>query len=188
MTVSDDSTKLFGAQIDEDTHEILESRLEYGEKSQLIRELANSIAHGDSWDERTPLDIQIENIEEKLAKAREKRREAETDIENYENDLKRLREKRENKQTREEKLEASLVPVEADLREGKRVFSDHGAIQSIAREYSMAAADVLGRLKTRNPDVPDHAFEPGTRSRKPWDGVPTEELNTPVEKREEAYR
>ena len=186
--MTDDTTRLFGAQIDEDTYEILNSRLEYGEKSQLIRDLANSIAYGDCWDERTPLDVQIENIEEKLADARRRRREAEADIESYEDELDRLREKRENKQTREERLEASLVPVEADLRGGKRVFADHGAIQSIAREYNLEAAAVLDQLKIRNPDVPDHAFKQQMHTTESWDGVDPEELNTPAEKREEAYR
>lgn len=196
----DEPTKLFGAQIDADTHEVLDARLEYGEKSRLIQDLANTIAYGGDWNERTPLDIQIENVEEKLARAREKRRKADAEIETYEADLQRLRDKRETKQTREEKIEASLVPVEADLREGKRVFPEHGAIQTIAREYSMAAIDVIDFLKERNPDVPDHAFEEpehvageSAASSKNatgagWGGVPPEERNTPPEKRAEEYR
>jgi chromosome segregation ATPase len=196
-----DDTSLFGAQIDADTADIIDNRLEYGEKSRLIREFAQEIAYGAGWDERSSIDIQIEHVEDKLAEARKRRRQAEQQIETYEDELARLREKRETKQTRQEKLDASLVPVEDDLRRGSRVFPDHGAVQRIAREYDITAEDVLERLKERNPDVPDRAFrEPdaiyteGTASSAnqsstdDWNGVDDEEINTPVENRRCLYR
>lgn len=185
---SDKETRLFGAQIDKETHDILDSRLEYGEKSRLVRDLANTIAYGESWDERTPLDIQIQNVEQQLADARSRRRAANTDIEDLEDELERLREMRENRQTREELLEASLVSVESDLRGGMHVDPDHGGVKSVAREYDIEVQAVLDRLKSRNPDVPDYAFDQRMHSPEPWDGVPVEERNTPVENRESLYR
>lgn len=193
MSNDDQETKLFGAQIDAETAEIINNRLEYGEKSELIQELAQSIAYGSTWDERTPLDIQIESVEEKLAEARRRRREADADVESYENELERLRQKRETTQTKAEKLEASLLPIESDLREGERqrIFPEHGSIEAIAREYNLPKEEIIDELKSRNPDIPDYVFEERdlyNTDEKVWEGVPAEERNTPVENREGLYR
>jgi chromosome segregation ATPase len=189
MTMGEE-TALFGAHIDADTAEIIDSRLEYGEKSELVRDLAQAIAYGGDWDERTAIDTQIENVEQRLADAREERRRADAKIETIENELEKLREKREVKQTTEEKLDISLVPIESELRQGNRVFVEHGPVDSVARELKLPAADVIDRLKERNPDVPDYAFEELVpyADNEAWNGVPEPELNTPPENREDLYR
>lgn len=185
--MSDDETRMFAAEIDVDTAEILDTRLEYGEKSRLIREFAQSLAYGDGYDERTALDIQIERLEEQLTDARETRREAAAQIETLEDRIESLKDKRQTKQTREERIDASLVPLESDLRAGGHIDQDHGGIESIAREYGTSSKAVWSRLKERNPDVPDFAFEDGFHSSQDWEGLAPEQQNLPVEQRSEVF-
>lgn len=188
-----DDTKLFGSHIDAELAELATERLDYGEKKEVINDLAEAIAYGGRWDERTPVDLQIERKEDLLGDLRDKRRQTDSRIESVEQELNRLRQRREKMRSTEDQLEAALVGIESELRGGRRVFEKMGPVQSIAREFEMDPTAVIDKLKSRNPDVPDSAFTnpddlpptEKTAARKPhrWDGLAPDEQHTPVDER-----
>ena len=194
-----DDQKLFGAHLDADLVDVASDRLEYGEKKDVLQQLAEAIAYGGRWDNRTPLDIQIERVETDLEEWRDKRRTADAEIERLESKLKDLRSRREEMRSAEEQLDAALTTIESDLRDGRRVHARLGVVQSVARDFDLKADEVIDRLRQRNPDVPDDAFvdpkdedlqKQARRAFKDhrWEGLPRDQQRTPVEERENNTR
>jgi len=185
-------TKHFGGEIPADVYDLMDKRLDYGEKSEILRTVAEQIAYGGGWDDRTAVDVQIEHTKARLAEKRDERREIDKQIEELENDLEELQREREHTQSREERLQASLVGIESDLRAGKRISTDAAAVHGIAREFNLEPEGVIDRLKSRNPDVPDEAFQSpsavnGLQGRS-WDGIDLRKRDLPPAEREEVYR
>jgi TolA-binding protein len=185
-------TKHFGGEIPADVYDLMSKRLDYGEKSEILRRVAEQIAYGGGWDDRTAVDVRIEHLKARLTEKREQRRDIDKQIEELENDLEECQRKREQTQSREERLQAALVGIESDLRAGKRVHTDLAAVHGIAREFNLAPEGVIDKLKLRNPDVPDEAFESPSAGNGPqgrsWDGIDLRKRDLPPAEREEVYR
>lgn len=183
-------TKLFGAQVPETVMDAIEARLGYGEKSEYIREFARHLAYGEYVDDRTPLDAAIAVTENRIATLEQERQEITTELDRLGDELDRLNDERQRYTNTESHLDAALIALEDDLRRGMNVDPEAPRVDRVAREFDKTAEDVIDRLKQRNPDVPDHAFERATpfSTTPDWDGVSPDAIETPVENRECLYR
>lgn len=184
MATSDD-TKRVVADIDAETHSLLKERLEHGEMSELIREVAGTVAYGGGWDRSNIKERQLRKERQELRQLREQRRELDAKIETKEETIRELEHEREQMESEEERLEGALWSFEQTFRAGEtRAVEENTQLQSIANEFKLDVEDVQSQLRERNPDVPECAFKPPALSRGSWDGFPPELVETPVDERE----
>lgn len=176
----------WGANIDADTKKMLDEKLDYGEASEIIREVAQSIAYGSGWDEATLLDRQIEQKRQEVRTLRDERRSINGAIETAEEELRELEREREEVQTKQEQFEGALWSFEQSFRSGEmgHINSSHPRVESFADEFGKDPDEFVQLLRERNPDVPDYAFEPFRTAKFRYDGVSSEKVNTPVEERD----
>lgn len=185
-----DDQKRIAADIDEDTHAILKEKLEYGELSEVIRDVANTIAFGDGWDRRTVIDRRIEQKRQELSTLRDQRREINGKIESIEDRIDELEDRRERVETEAEQYTGALWSLEQSFRAGElgHLDPEHGRVKSLANEFGKSPESVLDELRERNPDVPDYAFKQKMHASRQFDGLPEDRVKTPVEQREEVSR
>lgn len=183
--MTDDHSR-WGANIDADTKEILDEKLDHGEASEILREVANSIAYGSGWDQATLLDRQIEKKRQQLRTLRDKRRDIDGAIETAEEELRELERDRKEVKTKEEQFEGALWSFEQSFRSGEMGHIDetHARVESFAKEFGYEPEEIVQTIRDRNPDVPDHAFEPFQTAQFKFSGLSDDEISTPVEKRE----
>lgn len=150
-----------GAQIPEQVAEALDSQLGYGDWSDYCNRLAEAIAFGGGYDERTPFDVVIQKKRDELEDAREKRDEWAETVDELERDIEDLKVEREEYKTTEDKFDGALWQIEQDFRAGELGHLDtgHTKIKNLAERFGRSPEAVVSELRDRNPDVPDYAFE-----------------------------
>lgn len=175
----------WGANIDTETKEILDERLDHGEVSKILREVANSIAYGSGWDQATLLDRQIERKRQQLRTLRDKRRDIDGSIETAEEELRELERNREDVKTKEEQFDGALWSFEQSFRSGDigHIDENHPRVESFADEFGRDAEEIVQTLRDRNPDIPAYAFKPFQTAQYKFGGVSDDSINTPVESR-----
>jgi chromosome segregation ATPase len=193
--VVSDERKRVVAKVDANTHEVLKRKLDHGELSALIRDIANTVAFGDEWDRQTLIEQRIESKREELRDLRDQRRSIEGKIETVEERIRDLERKRDQIETQEDQYEGALWSFEQSFRAGEFGHLDEGhpRLTSLAAEFDTSPADLHADLRERNPDVPDFAFKPPemnarsalspTSVSKKFTGLPEEQVATPVEER-----
>jgi len=171
----------------------MKQKLDHGELSAIIRDVANTVAYGGGWDRRTVVDRQIEQKQQELRELRDQRRQANAAIETAEEELRELQQEQEAVQTQEEQFKGALWAFEQSFRIGEygRLFEGHGRVTDFADRFGKSEGEVLELLKTRNPDLPSEAFEEGRvgsssgrfghRASIEW--LSEEAASTPVEER-----
>lgn len=187
--MSDDQKRIV-ADIDEDTHAILKEKLEYGELSEVVRDVANTIAFGDGWDRRTVIDRRIEQKRQELSTLRDRRREINGEIESVEERIDELEDRRERVETEAEQYTGALWSLEQSFRAGELGHLDpqHGRVKSLAKEFGKDPEAVMDQLRERNPDVPSYAFEQRMHASRNFNGLSEDRVKVPVEQREEVNR
>ena len=165
--------------------ETAKEKLPYGGITNEVRDTLNRIAFGEDLNQRSRLERQREELNDKLVDKREERRELDTDIENLEQRINSIDEKMSNLTTREDKYEAKIESLEHRLRvEGSRFDPEHPAIIEAAKTGGVEVEGVIQTLKERNPDVPSYAFQDGLYDTETWDGLPDSVADLEVSERE----
>lgn len=162
------------AKVPRSVREGAKEKLEYGGLSREIRELLTRIAFGEDLNQRSRLERQRDEIQERIRDLREQRRELDTEIDNLEMRRESLNETLSNLTTREDKYEAKLESLEHRLlEEGERLDPGHGAVVEAANTAGIEPEGVVETLKERNPDVPPYAFQDALHDQRTWDGSRT---------------
>lgn len=184
MSNGEEERKKISFDIAADTIEILDARLEYGERSELLRTFLQELAYGGGADAKTPIEMNIERVETKIDEVNDKLKRLRTEKERLEQERERLYQRKKETATKGERLSTALSGVEANLRGGINIDVDHVSIRNIAEDLNMSRKDVHDKLKERNPDVPPHAFEQRLHTDEEWDGLSESEQTLPPEERE----
>lgn len=182
--MSDDTTTM-GAQIPTDTAEVVKERLGYGEWSEYARELAEVLAYGDGFDERTPYDVVIQKKRGELDDARDTRDEWQDTIDTLERELEDLKQEREEYKTTKDQFEGALWQLEQDFRAGEigHLYKSHPKIKNLSERFGRDAEALMDTLRERNSDVPEYAFKQLAFADSKFGGLAESDVGTPVENR-----
>lgn len=186
MSGDGDDTTTMGAQVPVETAEVAKEKLEYGEWSEYARELAEVIAFGDGFNERTPYDVVIAKKKDELDHAREMRAEWESEVQSLTEEIENLKQEREEYKTTEDQFEGALWQLEQDFRAGEIGHLDETQpkIKNLAERFDKTPESLMETLRQRNPDVPQYAFKPLQAVREKFWGLPDDDVATPVGNRE----
>ena len=145
----------------------------HGEPTQAVRDVYRFLARGFPLEDAVGM-TRIERVR-RVRERMESEVESMTDeIAELESREAALRERVEHAADRREKFEARMDELETNLRDGMNVFPDHSLVESTASVSDLTPSEVIGLLRERNPDVPDHAFVKVTESSHAWRGVSDE--------------
>lgn len=176
---------MVAARIPKDVKDAAKDKLPHGGMTREIQDLFNRIAYGEDLNFRSRLQRQRRELADRLEAKRRERRELDTDIENMESRIKELDRKMETVTTREDKFEAKLEEIEAKLRiDGMHIDPEHPAVKRAAQTGGVETGKVMRKLRERNPDVPEYAFQEFQESSRKWEGLPQEQAFLPVDERE----
>jgi len=164
-----DNKKQVGFEVDSEAWERAKEKAEWGEMTERLRRAVHEKAYGTEVTERKRL--------------RDKRDALRSDVREIENTIKDEQHKRDEKQRELERVEQRLETLEqqdgeydgfiqaleGDLRDGKRIFVNHGKVERAAELGECDPSDVVEALQERNPEVPESAFrEPRAGEQPNW--------------------
>lgn len=155
--------------------EAAKSNSEYGELSEKVRTLYQSVAFGEEIGERTQLENELKAIREKKDNKRAEKRELEREIENLEKRETRLEERVSSLSSKEDKFEGAIEMLEQQLYEGTHIWPEHGTVKKAAGLGEGTPEQVIQKLKERNPGIPDYAFQPLAHAESRWHGCEAKE-------------
>lgn len=143
---------------------------EYGELSEKVRVLYETVAFGEEVGERSQLERELQSLRDKKDKKRAEKRELETEIENIERREVRLEEQLNSLSSKDDKFEGAIEMLEQQLYDGTHIFPEHGTVQKAAGLGEMEPNHVIQKLKDRNPGIPDYAFKTQMHAEQQWTG------------------
>jgi len=153
-----DDMKYVGFNAPRESVEKVKSDLEHGGLSRILRERLEEAAYGVEVAERTRVkenlrDLREERrgIESKISKLQNDREEKDREIERLEQKLDRLAEQ-------DGEYDGHLQSIEANLHDGKSVFTGHPLVKSAADAGDCDETDVIQDLQERNPELPESQF------------------------------
>lgn len=170
--------------------------LPHGKVSEISRDMWRSYLYGEDAGQRTRLEQQLERLRKEDEEDMKTIRQAQARIEDRKIREQKLEQKISNLTSTDDRYEAKLEELEYSLRRGDiHAYEEFPRVQRVADAGKREPAGVIQDLKERNPDVPAYAFEPappaherdGLHTQR-WNGVPDDEVETPVENREGKYR
>lgn len=142
----------------QEDYETAQQKTGHGEMSEELRAKVQEIAYGTEVTER-------KRIREQLEEERESKRDVEQEIENlrhkrdeHERRISNLEQRLEQLMDTDGEYEGYLQAIESNLRDGKRIYVNHGDTERAAELGNCEPADVIEALKERNPDLPEDAF------------------------------
>ena len=156
---------------DRDAKELAKDKLDHGELSAELRQTVQRLAFGEEISQRETTKRRLAELRDEKDTLRSEKREIEAQLEDVEQEITRVEERLDKMERKEDKYEASLEMLEESLRNGQRVFEDHGQVIKAAKVGGKDAADVLDELRERNPDIPEQAFHTKLQDRREWNGV-----------------
>jgi len=157
--------------VDADAKDLAKEKLDHGELSAQLRQTIQQIAFGEEISQRESAKRRLAELREQKDNLRSDKREIETELEDIEQQITRVEERLDKMERKEDKFEASLQMLEESLRDGQRVWEDHGQVIKAAKLGGVDKEAVIQKLKERNPAVPDYAYKQKLHSNKDWDGV-----------------
>lgn len=156
--------------VPEHVREAAKANAEYGELSEKVRTLYETVAFGEEIGERSQLQRELDSIREKKDQKRAKKREIETEIENLERREQRIEERISSLSSKEDKFEGAMEMIEQQLYDGTHIFPEHGLVKRATGLAGMDPEQVINKLKERNPGVPDYAFKSKIHAERDWHG------------------
>lgn len=144
---------------------------EHGEISEEFRKTIQRIAYGEEIEQEERLKVELREKRNERDELKGEIREKQAEVETLETEIARLEERVENRNERRDKFEGMVEMLEATLKDGGRVFPEHGQVKQAAAVGEVEPEDVIERLKERNPDAPDHAFVPVPEDSTPFHGL-----------------
>ena len=173
--------------------EMLDEIFEHGERSEVFRDVVDTIIGMEGYDRQTVFDARIERKQDELEQLRDQRDDLDARIDAVHDELDDLRRQRENVLSREDEYRGALKALEWDLRRRpdgpddtstlRCVWDEHPRIQGLANEYNKQASTVIADLRDRNPDVPAEAFHEGVLNQT-YRGLPAHQARRGVDERE----
>ncbi|WP_121744879.1 hypothetical protein [Natronorubrum halophilum] len=164
--------------VPEHVREAAKTNAEYGELSEKVRVLYETVAFGEEIGQRTQIERELQSVREKKDKKRAEIREAQAELENLERREVRLEDQKSSLSSKEDKFEGAIEMIEQQLYDGTHIFPEFGAVQKAAGLAGSEPEQVIQRLKQRNPGVPDYAFQSMAAARRRWEGCTEEEARS----------
>jgi len=161
--------------VPEHVREAAKANSEYGELSEKVRVLYETVAFGEEIGQRTQLERELQSVRNKKDEKRSKVRELQAEIDNLERREMRLEDQIGNLSSKEDKFEGAMEMLEQQLYDGTHIFKEHGAVQKAAGLAGSEPTQVIKRLKERNPGVPDYAFKSMMKAERTWEGCTEQE-------------
>lgn len=168
--MSDEFDDQINFQVSSDAKALARDELNHGELSERLRELVNKIAFGEEVSEREQLERHRDELRQRKDKIRAEIRRKQADLDEIEQELTRIEERMDHLDTREDEYESKLEMLEQHLADGGHVFPDYNPVANAANAGGVGPEDVIEVLKERNPDIPEHAFQPGYKANDRWRG------------------
>jgi len=168
--MNDDNVR-FTVQMPERLREDAKRNSERGELSEQIRDLFRRQAYGAQAGTQ-PTEVErkkqeLEEVRQHIDDLRHKRSKIETEIESQETRATRLEEQISKLEKEQDKLAQTIETVENMLHTGNRMWPTR--LKNAADVDRATAEELYERLRERNPDVPDVAFEePSVHGENDW--------------------
>lgn len=189
--MTDDERVQTNFELPADLADEFDDMCEYGEKGEFLVDAVRMKVNG-GWDARSPYDIAIRDKRRELREVESRMDFLQRERDEILRDIDTLQKKRDEQPGTEDTVEDLFDEIDTKLRTGLHFPPDHPDIVEVASTLGISAEEAHERLKSRNPDVPDKAFEPAGNinwARDPWDGFESHEMvEKPVDEREPAER
>lgn len=143
---------------------------EYGGISDAVREVYKILAEGGSKS-RVRLEMQLRKVKRDRERIEEEITDLREQLDHLNDREASLEERVEEEESRRSEIDELLEDIEDMIREGDRVFPEHGKIQRAADVGAMTPEEVIDTLKERNPDIPERAFQERASTFDEWTGV-----------------
>lgn len=156
--------------VPQNVREAAKQNAEYGELSEKVRTLYETIAFGEEIGERSQIERELRSIRDKKDDKRAEIRERQQELETLEKRESRLEERLSSLSSKHDKFEGAIEMLEQQLYDGTHIFPEHGGVKQAAALAEVSQEGVMKKLKERNPGVPEHAFKTAIRAERPWNG------------------
>lgn len=165
VDLDSDETQNFGTAIPADLAEQANEKLGYGDRKDILTNVAARIAYG-AWNDRDPYHVAIRYNREKMHSLQTEIDDLQTELdrkqrhyEELQQETERLEQAADELPTPEERYVERLEVLERQLRKHGRHFGPRDEpIVTLAEQYDKDPTEVHDELKRRNPDIPDEAF------------------------------
>lgn len=151
---------------------------EHGAVSREMRAKLWEMMVGDARNEREKVKAKLEEKQERKQEVDAKIRELRAESENLETEIRELRHKYDTMESAEDKAKTKLEDIEANLWDGQNITTKLTTVKEAAHLLEVTPDEVVERVRERNPEAPDYAFEPPMSSRQTWD-MSTARLHAP---------
>lgn len=159
--------------VPEHLREAAKRNSEHGEISERVRDVLREIAYGENIAEHERKKQELAQTRQKKDELRNKLTEIQAELENVERKERRLEEQIEQSQTTEQEYKTILQTLEAEVRDGANITVQRRSVKNAAEIKGIEPEEVVGELKDRNPEIPEHAFQPPRESDRSWLGTDT---------------
>jgi len=158
--MSDDEVR-YNVKMPERLREDAKRNTERGELAKEVRKVFRRIAYGaSSVDETSELDktkAELREVRRQIDDLRRERGRIDNEIESQETRAARLEERVQSLESERDEIQQAIEMLENMLQNGERMFVKR--IKNAADVDGDTAAEIQQRLRDRNADVPDHAFD-----------------------------
>lgn len=182
--ISDMEMGQFNCRMPVEWMESLKEKLPYGGLTELARDAFREELYGEELGKRSMLQRELNRLEETRQDKRSGIREEQVDLERIEDRISTVQTKLSERSTRKDQFEGAFDSLEMTLREGGvHMVPELTQVKRVARVGGLEPDQVIARLRERNPDVPNYAFEAPALTSERWGGLPEDEIETPVDER-----
>lgn len=169
MSDADQTRIIFN--IDEDTKELVQNKLEHGELSKLLRQEVEEIAFGEEVSKRSKLEKRLDGLRDRRDELQSEQDRIAAELKEVESKIDRIESRLDELESREDNYEVALEMLEDQLADGAHIFPQHGQVQKAAHIAEIEPEDVITDLKDRNPSVPEYAFMDRLSAPQEWTGT-----------------
>lgn len=156
--------------VPENLRDLATERTDYGGLSELVREAYRIGAMGTEAGKRR-MRYELRRIRQDREHLEARREDIDEELAELAEHESRIEDELEDSRRYEEVIEDRFEEVEAKIREGRAVFPGHSDIADLSALASITESEVIERLKERNPDLPEHAFEDQRFADRSWEGT-----------------
>jgi len=168
--MTDEKTRV-NVEMPDHLHNAVMRELPHGKFSEEVRSLAQRLAFGEEIAEDDALRAELENVRAEIDDVDATMTELRAKRKELENKEKRIEKKVDKQAKQQQKHEGQIEMLEGELRAGQNLDEGDGRVKRAADSGRMKPEHVIEKLRNRNPEVPDYAFETNIPSQKKWDGV-----------------
>lgn len=153
-----DDTQRISINISTDLYSKLDEELDHGERSEIVRETLRTVANG-GWDHRSPYDIALQRKHRQLREVEGEIDDLQREAQDLRRDIEILQKKKDEQPTKDEIIDETIRELETKVRAGMNAHPTSSHITAVADDLGMDVDELITRIRERNPDLPDIAFE-----------------------------